>query len=254
MGLMGFIRIFFFVFLLALFGWVTLGIPWNVQNRIDLSVKTLIEQTPNIFETMARGPEYYLGTTLSTFNTFIFVGFLSLFFYSLATLYFLFLVTNSLTLPIKGALLSIPVVIETTSIENAHDSTGLLHRVTAQLRNAKALRGMVLAELTLGAENDGNRVCKVAVIEDFTNISELTNRAISILNELFSISEIAEVHITFFRESLARLENLKLLDVRLTKKEYGFVVKKTQGMDTIYKLRQLGANYYHYHLPESQIL
>jgi hypothetical protein len=254
LGLFGFIRIFFFVFLASLVGWIATGLPWNTQPGIDLSSSAMLSRTPNIFGVAFQGMHLSLEPTLTLANTLLFVGFLSLFFYSVATMYFLFVVSNSLTLPIKGALMSLPAVIEKSTIPTGDDLADVLQRVKQRLQAARQLRGMLFSEVNI-TENDARTIsCSISVIEDFTSIAELTDKVLSILRTVFEVREINEMHILFFRESLGTLATQKLFDVKLDKDECAFIREKTHGMDTIYKLRQLGATYHYYLLPESQLL
>ena len=76
----------------------------------------------------------------------------------------------------------------------------------------------------------------------------------ALLRAIFAVQDIESAQVIVIKTVLGPRERNKLLSLTVTRSEFDFLERESEGMDTEYKMLQLGANIRRYLLPESQIL
>ena len=166
----------------------------------------------------------------------------------------MFIATNFLAIPIQDALISKPILIEKKTVKTETlKETNLLDRITQQCEDAHNLRGEVMSELILFKDENEQTSCMVTLREDFIDMPQLINKAMYSFQSIFREPRIDSAQVAISKTQ-SNLELDKLFKLELTRKEFNFVRSKIEGMDTDYKMVQLGAIIRHYQLPEAQIL
>jgi hypothetical protein len=168
-GLTGFLKIFFAVFLISLVGICATEITPEMPAAVDLSLSFLTTPQSNVIDWLNPWMDVYYSpqTTLVSAQTVLFSILVCLFSYSMAVLYYLFVATNTLTLPIEDALLSQPVHIESTRSLLGDRGQDVLNQLERSLRRSRELRGEVVTELSVCADEDAQPSCIVQISGDF---------------------------------------------------------------------------------------
>ncbi len=255
-GLMGFLQVYFLLFIVALLGFSVSSLVPAGANTVNLNPSYLILPQPNLLDFILENSDFQYSseTTLVFLQTLLFVGFVCLFAYSLSVLYYLFIATNTLTLPIRDALLSKPVHIPQFSDKGNTDIV-LYEKLKTKLENAKTLRGEYITDLHAFFNQDNVGGAIVQISGDFDSTAQVINKAFSLLQAAFNVNELQNVTIVVVKAWFGPSERQKLLTVTVTRNEYkNFLSAKVKGMDLDYKVKQLGAEIAHHLLPEAQIM
>lgn len=255
-GLVGFLQIFFIVFLMSVVGIASASFLSETYASVDLSLSFLTMPTASIVDYI--NPwidfQYSAQTTVIFIQTVFFTVLVCLFSYSLASLYYLFIATNALMLPIRDALLSQPIHIESSQVYLKKDRDDLLDDLTQRLRHARKLRGEVIAELTLAPRENGSAFCSVTINGDFYSKTEVVDKTMALLDGIFAVEGIGSARVIIVKTILDARGRTKLLSLEVTRPEFDFLKCDIEDMDTEYKLVQVGAHIRRGLLPESQIL
>jgi len=150
-GLRGFLQIFFIVSLISLIGIGVTSILPEMPVVVDLSLSFLTTPTLNIIDWINPSVDFQYSpeTTRVFMQTILFSVLVCLFSYSLALLYYLFIATNTLMLPIQDALLSQPVHIESEQLVSGDEERNLLAKLKRSLQRSRQLRGEVITKLSM---------------------------------------------------------------------------------------------------------
>lgn len=256
-GLAGFMQIFFIVFLVSIVGTAILGIVVDDKFSINFSTSALLKPTPNILDLVYSAKAFHYSPEVTAFHAhnLFFIIFLSLFFYSLSVLYYLFMINSALTLPIKDALKSVPILIQNSKFLNlSSNNQSLLDDLKGKLRTAHKLNGNVITELYLTITETEQTLCNITMTEDFPTASELEKKVLDVLGVVFTLRAIDAASVSIFRVSTGKVNQMKLISIQVDRDEFAFLHKKIETMDMSYKMRQLGCSMAHYLLPESQVL
>jgi len=97
-------------------------------------------------------------------------------------------------------------------------------------------------------------LCTAVISGDFDSTEAIVDKTLVLLRAIFAVQEIQSAQVIVVKASLGPRESDKLLSLAATRMEFDFLQQKTDGMDTEYKMIQLGAHIRRYLLPESQIL
>jgi hypothetical protein len=255
-GLMGFLQIFFIVFLISLIGIGVTSILPEMPVVVDLSLSFLTTPTLSIVDWINPSVDFQYSpeTTRVFIQTILFSVLVCLFSYSLAILYYLFIATNTLILPIQDALMSQPVHIESERLVSGDEGRNLLEKLKQSLQRSRQLRGEVVTKLSIVTNEAGQPLCTVVISGDFDSTAGIVDKTLVLLRAIFAVQEIQSAQVIVVKASLGPRESDKLLSLDVTRVEFDFLQQKTDGMDTEYKMIQLGAHIRRYLLPESQIL
>ncbi len=256
-GLTGFLQVFFAVFVFSLLGWVVSSIISPASTAIDLSLSFLTTPAPNLID-MLNPPanfQYSSEVTLTFVQTVLFSVLVCTFSYSLAVFYYLFIATNTLVLPIKDALLAQPALLRESRYSAGRGKQGMESKLEKSLHHSRKLRGEVITELRTQQNEAGEQSCTVTIAGDFDSTPEIIHKAMALLQAIFDVKEIQLARVEVIKSSFGTVESQKLFWVDVTRSEYeNFLVCEIEGMDTEYKLIQLGARILRFLLPEAQIL
>ena len=132
-GLEGFMLWFFILFIFSLAAWFFSTHFWsNLDYLVDLSWQSAFEKPINALQEIANfftSNQVLSEQFLTTMGTLIFAVFLYATIYGIAQLYYLFIAANTLTLPIRDLILSIPVEIETIIENNNKEPNTIIERL-----------------------------------------------------------------------------------------------------------------------------
>lgn len=253
-GLMGFLQLFFLVSIISLLGWsLTALLPQNMNVAVNLSHEFLAMPSPNLID-LALSPSafnYLPEMSLVFIHTVVFSVFVCAFAYSLAVLYYLFIATNVLTLPIQDALLSQQVLI--LSKERPNSDIPLTEKITRTLHRTRALRGEVITDLHV-YDHEGQITAFIEISADFDTTQELVEKAAILFEKAFTEQKVMNCQVIMRKMSFGAMETQKLFSLTISREEFGFLKNKIEGMDMEYKMVQLGAHIVRHLLPESQIV
>jgi hypothetical protein len=256
-GLMGFLQTFFVAFLLSLLGWGIASITSaQMEKVVDLSPQFLAFPTSNIIDLLVipTNFQYSPEVTLVFIQTVLFAVLISTFSYSLAILYYLFIATNTLTLPIQDALLSQPVLIQVPPRPRPNQDERLTEKLKESLQKKRRLRGEVITDLLVSNLENGDKSAIIQISGDFDSTSEVMEKAMILFEAAFQVHGVQQVQVLVHKTSFGAVESQKLFSLTIKQEEFDFLKNKTEGMGLEYKMMQLGAHLARHFLPESQIL
>ena len=222
-GLIGFLQIFFIVFIISLLGWVLTSLVPQGSAVVNLSLSSLTTPTTSLTDLL--NPtlhfQFSIKNTSMFLETLLFCTLVCTFSFSLSLLYYLFIATNLMVLPIKDALLSQPVLIQHMDAGPSNlDLKGQVEKVHNSLERTHALRGEVIPKLALTRSENDEIICTIILTQDFASTPEIISKTIALLGGVFHVAGIDEAIVIVNKSSLAENRWTELLSIQLTKGEY----------------------------------
>lgn len=261
-GLEGFMQWFFVLFILSLSVWF-LSTRFLSQFKIIVDLSSIgafelpinfIDELKNVLLGQGLSQSSLLRISTLAFGVFVYVAI-----YGVAQLYYLFVATNTLTLPIRDSILSNPVEIEAIRLfnaENDNESNQKKDFLKKKLQEKSALNGHIINQLSVFLNEDDSEVIESIKAEfelDFVEMDELLIMLKNLYSSLFGLGKVQVVNLSIARRTFQRFSRQPVFDLEVTKSEWDFLRKEIKGFPLDYKLRCLNARLSNYVMAESQI-
>jgi len=261
-GLEGFMRTFFAVFILSLVGFV-FGSVYSVEpHLVDLSRAHMLGRISYILDLINPFVPFTFSTeyTLLFIHTALFSGFLCLVVFSLSQLYYLFVATNTLMIPVKLVLQSTPAIIERidmlpSSFENQATgrASAVADRVKAAIQRRDKLNGHLFERLGVFLTDSDKFNVIVEAEVPFPERESLIEMTLQVFEASFATPEVENVSVVV-RSRQGKLGLMKIFQLNVNRQEFEFVNTEHEELSLEYKMIQLGAFFWRPAFPESQIL
>ena len=262
-GLEGFMRTFFAVFLLSLAGFVFGSVYPAEPYLVDLSRAYILGRTSYVLDLINPFVPFTFSTeyTLLFIHTALFSGFLCLVVFSLSQLYYLFVATNTLMIPVKLVLQSTPAIIERidgppSSLDESQTAVHanmVANCIKAEIQRRDKLNGHLFRRLGV-FPTDPDRFGVIIEAEvPFPGRESLIEMALQVFEASFTAPEVEKVSLVV-RSRQGKLGFMKVFQLNVNRREFEFVKTRHEELSVEYKMIQLGAFFWRPAFPEAQIL